>query len=373
VLAKAATATPDKHNKKVKEYFYYALPSNYFVVTVKVNKIRTFEGPLSDYAGQLTGLSSVVKENAVHYEITDITLHLEACPDEKQVYYVEVPTNDVSIRKLYQSLLFPACNATRKENDIPKAFAPADDKLYTQNRFSMYTADAMMEKYDTTYTIQIIDTVEVQVPKITKQLVAKPTKQQAQETIDAIQKIRDAYWWLISGDYDNDFSNLSLMLNELKQKENEYLALFAGITETEELTCTFVITPSTQEDNTRIPLFYFSDRQGMVSKDENISKTTYTLSLKLSAMQHAVDAADEQFMSSTTEKEQGGSVAKNTGLFYRQPQYYSVSIYDGEHLVKNFGVYPVAQLGERRMLPENIHSFEIDPLTGALLYMETAR
>jgi hypothetical protein len=370
---KAATTIPGERNKKVKEHFYYALPSNCFVVTVKVNKTNAFEGPLSDYAGQLTGLSSVVKENAVHYEITSITLRLEARPDEGQIYYAEAATNDVSIRNLYQPLLFPACDAARKSGDQTQAFAPAEDKLHTQNRFSMYTADAMIEKYDTTYIVQIVDTVEVQVPKITKQLVAKPTKQQAQETIDAIKKIRDAYWWLISGDYDNDFSNLPLMLNELKQKENEYLALFAGITETEELTCTFVITPSAQEDNIRIPLFYFSDRQGMVSKDENISKTAYTLSLKLSGIRHAVDKANEQFSASKPEKERGGSVGKNTGLFYRQPQYYSVSIYDGEHLVKDFGVYPVAQFGEVRMLPENIQSFEIDPLTGALLYMETAR
>jgi hypothetical protein len=370
---KAESPSSEKNKKNIKEHFYYALPQNYFTVTVKVTKNSTFEGPLSDYAGKVTGLSSVVKENAVHYELKDINLAIHSQLDLQQVYYVEVPASDASLRLLYKDLLVPACITKQNTAGQTQPSVSTNNKLYTQNRFSIYTADAMMEKYDTTYISQITDTIVVRIPKITKRLVAKPTQQQAQEAIKTIEQIREARWLLISGDYETDFSNLELMLNELKQKENEYLALFSGTTETEELTYTFTVIPSKQENKIIIPLFYFSEKQGITKKGEDSHQMEYVLRLNPSSIQDAVNKAKNTFLETQSDRRQNNSPEKQTGLYYRNPAYYSVSIYNGINLVENFGTYPVAQLGQVLMLPSNVYSFEIDSQTGALLYLETTK
>ncbi len=231
-----------------------------------------------------------------------------------------------------------------------------------------------MEKYDTTYIPQMIDTVIVQIPQITKRFVSKPTQQQAQEAIDEIKKIREAHWLLISGDHETDYSNLELMLNELKQKENGYLALFSGTTETEELTYTFTVIPSKQENKITIPLFYFSEKQGITKKGEDSHQMEYSLQLNLSDMQDAVNKAKNTFLDiQSSDRRQNNSQEKQTGLYYRNPAYYSIFIYNGINLVESFGTYPIAQFGQVLMLPSNVYSFEIDPQTGTLLYLKTSK
>ena len=364
----------DKKKGKLNEHFYYALPQNYFTVTVKISKCSMFEGPLSDYAGKLTGLSAVIKEDAVHYSITEISLQIHSQVDLQQVYYVEYPLKNTSFRQKYKDLLIPKetiLNQTEQNQQSVSETIP----LKQQNRFSIYAADAMVEKYDTVYVSQVIDTLVVQVPKITKRLVAKPTQQQAQEAIGAIEKIREAYWLLISGDFETDFSNLERMLDELKQKENEYLALFGGVTENEEWVYTFTVIPSKQENKLNIPLFYFSEKQGITKIRENQHQMEYILKLNPADIHNAVSKANKSFMSNLreTDRAKANNEQKQTGLYYRNPHYYSVSLYNGANMVKNFGIYPLSQFGEVQMLPSTVYSFEIDPFTGALLYMETTK
>ena len=372
-LTVGATTTPSETGKKkknIKEHFYYALPENYFTVTLTVDKITTFKAPLADYAGKVTGLSSVVKENAVRYSISEVKLTVHSRMDMQQVYYVEIPSQDIPYHCLYKDLLLNNYTDILQNVEHQQSTAMEQNTdLYQQNRFSIYTADAMVKKYDTSYIEQIVDTIVVLIPKITERLVAKPTQQQAQEAINTIAEIREARWLLISGDYETDYSNLQLMLDQLQQKEDEYLTLFSGITEEEKLTYTFTVTPSKRGDKLTGPLFYFSDKQGIVNKDDNVPKTEYTLHFNLTNIQDAANKAKNDFMESKPEKEQ----KKNVNLYYRNPQYYTVTLYNGIKLVKNFGIYPVAQFGETMKLPANVHSFKIDSLTGALLYLETTK
>jgi len=369
-----ATAMPSetaKKKKNTKEHFYYALPENYFIVTLTVDKISTFKAPLADYAGKVTGLSSVVKGDAVRYSISEVKLSIHSQMDMQQVYYVEIPSQDISYRYLYKDLLLnnyaDMMQNTESQQSVNMEYLPS---LYQQNRFSLYTADDMVKKHDTTYIEQIVDTVVVLIPKITERLVAKPTQQQAQEIIKTIEEIREARWLLISGDHETDYTELQFMLDQLQKKEDEYLALFSGITEKEELTYTFIITPSKQDGGLRFPLFYFSDGQGLVSKDDDIPKMEYSLQFTPTKIQDAANKAKRNFLEINPEKGQ----KKGVNLYYRNPQYYSVSLYDWlDDNVIDFGVYPIAQFGETMKLLTNVHSFKIDSLTGALLYIETIK
>ena len=356
-----------KKKTKIKESFYYALPENYFTVTVVVEKTIACKGPLSEHADKITGLSTVVKENAVYYSISRVNLEEHAQIDLQHVYYVENShTQPLPYHLLYKDLLLSAYNNRTAASQRDKQFVNQENTFFPlKNRFSAYTSDALIEKYDTTYIQEIIDTIVIQIPKVSKQLITKPTQQQAAEAIKTIASIREARWLLISGDHEVDYTELELMLLELQKKEDEYVALFGGITEKEELTYIFSVFPSQNTVKMAFPLFYFSHKQGISDKDGNIETTHYTLRLTPTKIHDAVEKADKKFAESKSAKKE----TKNNSLYYRKPQYVTVSLYKGNELIQDFGIYPVSQLGETVPLPAKASCFEIDPLTGSLKYI----
>ncbi len=366
----AVTLDNGGKREKIKESFYYALPENYFTVTVVIDKISTYKGPLLNHAGKIPGLSSLVKEDAVQYVISRISLEEHARIDLQHVYYVEVPdANVIPYHRLYKDLLLSNYNTTAKSSWQNRQFPDMENTLaQTQNHFSIYTTDATVEKYDTTYVPEVFDTIIVYIPKITKRLVAKPTQQQASEAIKAIENIREARLLLINGDHETDYSNLELMLSELQKKEDEYLSLFKGITEKEELSYTFTVLPSQKGSVITLPLFRFSDKYGIGDGVEVVEKVNYTLRFTSKGIHEAVEAADKKFRESKLYKK--GKKGDNHSLYYRKPQYYTVSLYKGNDLVQDFGVYPISQFGETVPLPLKTSSFEMDSLTGSLKYIE---
>jgi hypothetical protein len=357
-----------KKKTKIKESFYYALPENYFMMTVVVEKTNTYKGTLREYAGKITGLSQVAKEDAVYYAISSINLEMRAKFDFTHTYYVEIShKNAVPYHILYKDLLLPAYDtAAIISSWLEKPFVnQANTLLYEQNRFSAYSSDAMIEKYDTVYVQEIVDSVMVQVPKITKRLIAKPTQQQADEAIKMIETIREARWLLISGDHEVNYTELELMLSELQKKENEYLALFTGITEKEKLIYMFpVFLPSQKIITTRLPLFQFSKEYGIEMSEDS---SNYTLEIHSIGMGEAVEIADKKFAESKASKKD--KKAGKNSLYYRKPQTFWVSLCEGYGSVQNFGIYSISQCGETIPLPTNTTFFEIDPLTGALKYI----
>ncbi|MDR0603831.1 MAG: DUF4831 family protein [Bacteroidales bacterium] len=364
-----ATANQVEKKGKTKESFYYALPENYFTITVVINKIQTYKGPLADYAGKVTGLSSVVREDAVHYAISCVKIDIHSRIDVGHVYRADVSNTDNNLyHLLYKELLLSSySNPTTSLWQEKQPLDMENTSTHRQNRFSLYKADAMIEKYDTTYIQEVFDTVVVQIPKITKRLFAKPTQQQAEEAIKTIETIREARWFLINGDHETDFSQLERMLSELQKKEDEYLALFKGITEKEELSYTFTIAPVQKGNVITLPLFQFSEKYGIGNRGEDRTKINYTLRLTSKGIHEAVEKADKKFEETKSQK---NNKTSESVLYYRKPQYYLFSLYRENDLVQDFGVYPISQFGETLPLPSNVSSFEIDPLTGSLKYME---
>jgi hypothetical protein len=370
IEAMSATINHVEKKGKTKESFYYALPENYFTITVVINKIQTYKGPLADYAGKVTGLSSVVQEEAVHYSISCVKIDIHARIDIGHVYRAEISNTDNNkvYHLLYKELLLSSYNKPTTSLWQEKQHLDMENtSAHRQNRFSIYKADAMIEKYDTTYIQEVFDTIVVQVPKITKRLFAKPTQQQAEEAIKTIETIREARWLLINGDHETDYAQLELMLSELQEKEDEYLALFKGITEKEELSYTFTVLPAQKGNVMTLPLFQFSEKHGIGNRGEDREKINYTLRLTSKGIHEAVEQADKKFEETKSQKNNKTSEGI---LYYRKPQYFLFSLYRGNDLVQDFGIYPISQFGETLPLPSNVSSFEIDPLTGALKYME---
>ncbi|MCL2131116.1 MAG: DUF4831 family protein [Lentimicrobiaceae bacterium] len=345
--------------------FYYALPENYFEVKVRVQKETFYKGPLADYAGEVTGLASTVKENKVLYKITGITIKEYARADKNQLYKLKKNGNRLRFSYLRNGLL----NMERKtfpnhSSEKEKTYAFNTEKTEEINRFSIYSANAVMEKYDTVYTYQEIDSVLVQVQNVTKSLVIKPTKRQAEDAMETLDKIRDARWLLISGEHEVDFSKLEAMLAELQKMENDYLALFSGMVETTEEEHTFIVCPTQKTDIFSLPLFRFSSTEGITEKE--IGTVSYSLNFK------SLDSQNEliEKTMADSEKQKRKIDADGKTIYYRLPQVYVVTLLENGKPSYVFGEYPIAQLGEVLSLPKKVKRFQLDAFTGGLRFVK---
>jgi hypothetical protein len=342
--------------------FYYALPENYFEVKVKVQIETFYKGPLADYAGEITGLSSTVKENKVQYKILSIAVKEYARADKNQLYKLKKTCKKHHFNFLHSGLLsMERKNSTTSPNPSEGGeFVLPKEGQGAVNRFAIYSADAVMEKYDTTYTYEEFDSVLVQVPHIARSLVIKPTKQQAEDAMEKLEKIRESRWLLISGDHEIDFSQLSIMLAELQKMENDYLTLFSGMLETAEKEYTFIVCPTQKADIFSTPLFRFSTADGITEKE--IGTVSYSLNFK------SLDSQNELIKKITADAEKQKKKIDSSGktVYYRLPQIYTVALLENGKQSQAFGEYPVAQLGEVLSLPKKVKRFQLDPFTGGL-------
>jgi hypothetical protein len=222
----------------------------------------------------------------------------------------------------------------------------------------------VIEKYDTVYTYEEIDSLLVQVPHVTRSLVIKPTKRQAEEAMENLEKIREARWLLISGDHEVDYSQLERMLAELQKMENDYLDLFRGITENEEEEFTFMVYPTQKEVIFSLPLFRFSASDGITEKE--IGTLSYALNFK------SLDSQNELIKKITADSEKQKKKSKFDGktIYYRLPQIYAIALMENGKQTQIFGEYPVAQLGEVLPLPRKVKRFKLDPFTGGVKFIK---
>ena len=366
----AEAASPDEKTK-IKECFYYALPENYFTVTVTIEKINAYKGPLVEYANKVASLPYVIKKDSVYYSISGVKLEEHARIDQKHVYYVEISNSKAAYHNLYKDLLISNYNTNTSPLWQRKSSMNLENTLAnTANRFNLYPSDDVVEIFDITYEDQIYDTVTVRVPKRTKTFAAKPTYQQAMEMIKTIESVRQSRALLINGEFETDFSKLELMLSELKKKEDDYLSLFGGIIEKEELSYTFTVTPAKKDSEIILSLFKFSKKYGINDRMNDMERISYTLRLTSKGIHEAVENADKKFAENQPQKKNKKDIDNN--MYYRKPQYFMVSLYAGNELLHDFGIYPVSQFGETLPLPLNAISFELDSLTGGLKYINIA-
>jgi len=351
--------------------FFYALPENYFEVKVRVKKETFYKGPLADYAGEITGISSTIKENKVQYKILSITLQEYTRADKNQLYKLKKTCKRHYFKYLSSGLLSmerkASSNSSKGEASSPsghrEVYIPNYEKEVV-NRFPIYSADAVIEKYDTTYTYEEVDSLLVQVPHVTRSLVIKPTKRQAEEAMENLEKIREVRWLLISGDHEVDYSQLELMLAELQKMENDYLTLFSGMLETEEKEYTFMVYPTQKMALFSLPLFRFSTMDGITEKE--IGTSSYSLNFK------SLESQNELIKKVTTDSEKQKKKLNNSGttICYRLSQIYTITLIENGKQSQVFGEYPVAQLGEVLSLPKKVKRFQLDPFTGGLKFVK---
>ena len=255
---------------------YYSLPRTVLDIEVIVNKKITKPGPFAAYAERFLGLAGVPTRESVEYSIAGIKVSTHPEKDPGQMYRIETAGKPFGARvSLTAEGLIRGINLPINP-EVAVSQEAAQKLSERQFDFPQYP-DLTLRKNtepipDTVFRLVRTDTSFVKIPLIRKAENQKSLLLQADEAARNLMKLREGRFNLLNGDYayvSNDGSRLpegaSLegIVRELALMEEGYVSLFAGRTQSEQETLTFVYIPKGQGLTESSTLFSFSTGNGV--------------------------------------------------------------------------------------------------------------
>ncbi|MCK5776909.1 MAG: DUF4831 family protein [Bacteroidales bacterium] len=339
----------------------YALPKVVLKLDVWIEKTEYVKGPYAFYADRLLGLSNVISKNSVTYNIADISISESYISDLDQLYILNV--NNLSSKSANSTFL--TMSETGFFSGITDLSINSGDESKTSvvevvkrgDKSFKYYADAnLVDKVDTIIRRVDIDTATIEKAIIKRTSIEKDMSQRAQDAATYYMEIRQNRIELISGFQEVAYTEgaISLMNNELKQLENDYLRLFIGKALISDEHYVFYYTPTNDQPNIIAPIFKFSADQGInyltSSGGEKVS-----VAIKSNGLSERLLDAD---VSSPV-----------NGVVYRFPESAEVWI---KYSTKEFDkqLMQIPQLGKLQVLNAHQNTFELYPTSGGVKMMK---
>ncbi len=347
-----------------KQGIFYALPSTYIKVELKLQKIEYLAGPYAEYAAKYLDMDDVITSDYDEYAIMDATLSTVSVPDPDQVYFA---TMTDKVAKEGKAVLFSltqsglACDLRGTLPDKPlQNVASLNIQSDPANKevFRYFAETNLYEEFDTIIRKVVVDTVTVEKVYLDQKWVEKTDEQKAIEAANKISQIRQARYNLISGyqEIPYEASTVAYMDQQLQKLEKEYMTLFTGISLRKTFSYTFFVKP-TEEDET-LPVCVFSERSGI--KDAGASGgEKIELVLENTGDFSAVQSVAGKRNSSNTE---------NQGFYYRIPAMTRIKMALSKDLKVDV-VFPVSQFGVVTYLPPTATSVQFYETTGGVKTM----
>jgi hypothetical protein len=327
------------------EHFIYFLPKTAFNIVVTVEKSQEIKGIYSDYAEKLLGISNVFKQTRTFFTLSKIEVNDVLIPDTNYQFIVELSKKQVKSDFYYQILMknqmiktenFPFLNS--KSDPIPA--------------FLKYYSDIkLLEKEESYVETKIIDGVLTQVPISKTKTITKSLDQQAQEAADFISKIRKDRYNVLTATHEVPFSKESLeyMISNLDLLEKNYLELFTGTILTVTESYEFIVIPD-NETKLTIPIFAFSEQDGMLTLDAKNKDLIYMITLKPQIPIQNINSMEMKWTKNSSKK---------SGYIYREAVPYEIFVSNKNWGTRFFGIKPVYQFSLLRTLPIGSDTFMI--------------
>jgi len=339
----------------------YALPKVVLRLDVWVEKTEYIKGPYAYYAERLLGLTDVISKNSVSYAISDIKITKSYVPDVDQLYFMDFgstsnKSGDAVFLKMNESGIFNGLSIEDESGEYEDEVNMVE-RIEKGSRAFKYYADAnLVEKVDTIIRRVDIDTATIEKAIIKRSSIEKDMSQRAQDAATYYMEVRQNRVELISGFQEVAYSlgALTLMNNELKQLENDYLNLFAGKTLLTDEHFVFYFTPSAEQSNIIAPIFKFSKEYGL----------TYLTSSGGEKVSIAIKS------NGLAEKLSNMDLSSNVnGIAYRFPETAEVWVkYSAQEYDKQLMQIP--QLGRLQVLNPKQNVFELYPTSGGVKMIE---
>ncbi len=344
--------------------FYYALPRTVLSIDVTVNKVEKIPGPFADFSEGLLGLTDVIKNQSVSYELADIKINSYAEPDPTQFYFVKYNPQDFKNMPFYisftESGLIRSVNKDFDSESFVLALNEQNEYGYygTEATFNHFIDPSLEEKIDTIVQMVIKDTVMVERQILKRSWVKKGKETKAQEVADFILKLRNQKMDLISGFQEIPYpeETIKYMYEEIKNIENDYLELFTGITCISSIKYRFTYLPDKLTAGRQRQLFRFCPFEGLLPVEETDKGTLVLLELQ----RHETTRQPEVFIKRNIDPKK-----QEHGFYYRIPEHARVKIKKGD-MVKADARLLISQFGTISSLPHDHFEIEFYPNTGSV-------
>ena len=248
----------------------YALPTTTFKMTVSVSRVQEVRGYFADYAESLLGLTNIIHQTNSYYRLNSVDIEPLKTADMTQCF-VAFSSNAETVN---------AWNAAHLAvpGELPD-MVPVSYQTHTAELpdfFKNYADISYTQQSESFVDTKIIDGVVTQVPSSHTKTVSKSFESKAREAADAIMKSRKDQYALVAGEQETPYTGeaLQAMLAELKNWENNYMSLFAGVTIEDTMVYVIYVTPKNLEPTVA---FYFDVNKGFDAENGTASDA-YNLS-----------------------------------------------------------------------------------------------
>ena len=312
----------------------YGLPRTVFTVMVDMERSIDKPGPYAQYAGDLLGLTDIIRTENETWSIRGITIKAHDELDPDQFYTISsttlFQTNVLALRKEGLILdLNPAIFLnTEKQTDMNES----GNLQY--HSFDLGSDEYFQLQRDTAYRRMNVDSTFARIPYIVEKKKKLTIDQLAEKAAKRLMELRDGKHLILTGEA-TVFPQSDAAINEINKLEKEYTELFTGKTLNDSFTFSYQIIPSKSMTGKPVTLFDFSERTGPVAGAAK-GGTPITIEFNPEKKTKNITVINRAQAKSETKK--------FDKLFYRVPDvvgikilYGSQKLFDSRKLIYQFG------------------------------------
>lgn len=245
----------------------YALPRTVFNIVVEAERTIEKPGPYWRYAGDLLGLTNVIRNESEYWSITGLRVESSQELDPSQFYVIEgktpFATNILSLRK--EGLIMDINPATYDNKGNQSGTETGTGRRFVSQ--DLGSDEYFLVQRDTAYRRVNVDSTFIQIPYIVEKRRQLPPEQLAERAARRLMEMRDGEHFILTGE-SNVFPQSAAVINEMNRLEREYTELFTGKTIREARTFTFQVIPTRENAGKPVRLFQFSEERGVVAEGQ---------------------------------------------------------------------------------------------------------
>ncbi len=335
VQAQFTTTFAKNVNPGQQSGFYYALPQTMLQIDFVVEETECEQGPLSEFASSYFPNVEYIEYGATEHKLVEARMTRLATPDPNATFFVSFGNARGSAKAEFDILPNGIIRSVGCGNTL-------SEETVTTAEPSPSTGTPCVSDAPKSGFINLVSS-------------GKSDAQLAREAANRIEDLRNAKYYLITG--DNDMSSnpetFNAMYQRIEEMEQEYLSLFLGKRNTRTVVKTVYVIPS--KEVTTQTVAKFSETEGFTSGTTGSGTpiTVQTLPLNATA---SINAPSQTAIE---------SLSYDNKLFYRVPELSNVKVsYQGKTLLEERIV--VNQLGVLLMAPFTNSKLFFDTTTGQI-------
>lgn len=239
----------------------YGLPMTVVDIIVETERVIERPGPYSVYAGEMLGLTDVIRDENEYWSIRSISVTTHEELDPSEFYVVEstslFQTNILSMKKA--GLILDLNPEIYNRREI--SYSQNEPDINALRILDLGADQYFMSQRDTAYRTVNVDTAFIRIPYLVEKKRKLTVDQLAERAAIRLMELRDGKHLILTGEA-NVFPQDEAAISELNKLEKEYTELFAGKTFTETKTFRYQIIPSKDMTGKQISVFSFSETMG---------------------------------------------------------------------------------------------------------------